>query len=153
MYCTNCKKELGNEYVLCPDCGTTLKVIIEKTKIQEEQTKQEETNNDVNKQYQASLRQEVLQTKIENKWSTYLAFSIFSLLCCNQISGIIGIIFATLANGDYNTGNYIEYNKKIKIAKWTLIGGAIFTFLMIIVIGIVNLIGIGAAITSQPNTY
>lgn len=117
MYCTNCNKTVGSDYVICPDCGASL-----------EQTEDEIQINEQPYQYQPSQQ----PIGVTNKWTTYLVFSIIAFLCCNQIAGIIGIIFAALANSDYNAGRYDEYNQKLNISKWALIIGVIIGVIVIV---------------------
>ena len=54
-----------------------------------------------------------------------LIFSIFQLLCCCQITGILSLIFVILANTAFKQGNYMEYQAKTKTAKTTRIIGYI----------------------------
>lgn len=66
---------------------------------------------------------------VENKSTFWIIIGVIQMLCCNQISGIITIIFAALASSDYTHGDIPNYLTRIRCAKIATIAG--------IVIGIV----------------
>jgi hypothetical protein len=121
MYCENCNKNLSKEYVLCLDCGTPLRVV---------PTSSSGSTNDTSTSPQFNKEVPSPPNGLENKWSTYLVLSILSFLCCNQISGIVGIIFSCMANNDYTAGKYESYKKNIKVVKLALIIGLVFSLIV-----------------------
>ncbi len=68
------------------------------------------------------------QNQSPPNYSSLLTFSILELICCNQIFGILGLVFTTLADSAYKSGNYAEYESKSKLAKIMLIIGFALTF-------------------------
>ncbi len=80
----------------------------------------------------------------ENKFGLMLGLSIAELVCCFPITGIIGIIFAALANSAYKEGNYEDYEAKAKTVKIALIVGLVIG----LILNILVLVLYGAAIFS-----
>ena|GEM_PF-2967186 len=67
----------------------------------------------------------------------YLIWSIFTICCCNQILGIIALLFAVLSKSDLDAGRYDSAIQKSSIAFWcnvislvlaVLIWGGVFIF-------------------------
>ncbi|MCM1495569.1 MAG: CD225/dispanin family protein [Bacteroides sp.] len=84
----------------------------------------------------------------ENKFGLMLGLSIAELVCCFPICGIIGIIFAVLANNAYKEGDYTTYEKQAKTVKITLIVGLIVGLIMNILVFVMY----GAAIFSAAGS-
>lgn len=80
---------------------------------------------------------------IQNNSVLYIILGILQLMCCNQITGIMTIIFSALANTDYVNGNIKEYLNKIKTARIaSIIGvalGIIFFILLFVFYGFIIL--------------
>lgn len=71
---------------------------------------------------------------VENNYIPWLIAGIVQLMCCNQITGIITILFSFLANEDYTKGSINEYKSKIKCAKIATIIGVILSALIYVCI-------------------
>ena len=59
------------------------------------------------------------------EFTKYLILSILEMVCCCQITGIIGIVFVVMANSAFKMGNMMDYQVKIKNVKTTLLVGLI----------------------------
>ena len=75
-----------------------------------------------------------------------LVFSILMLLCCNQIGGIIALIFSIMGNSEWKSGRFEESEKNFKYARIALIAGILLTIAIIIFYGIFYGIAFIAAI-------
>jgi len=90
-----------------------------------------------------------MQNNGSSKFTFYLIMGILQLLCCNQITGIITIIFASIANTDFNKGDMISYKQRINACKWaTIIGVALGIIIYAFVIFIY-----GVAIIAELASY
>lgn len=87
----------------------------------------------------------------DNKFGLMLGLSIAELCCCFPITGIIGIIFAVIANNAYKAGDYETYEAKAKTVKIVLLVGLGLG----IVIGILTMVLYGGMIaaTLGSSTY
>lgn len=54
-----------------------------------------------------------------------LGLSIFQMICCCQVTGLIALVVTLIANSDYRTGKMDDYEKKMKNANIALIAGRI----------------------------
>ena len=65
-----------------------------------------------------------------------LGLSIFQMICCCQVTGLIALVVTLIANSDYRTGKMDDYEKKMKNANIALIAcwiiGAIATIAMLV---------------------
>lgn len=52
---------------------------------------------------------------------TFIGWSIFCLICCCQVGGILGIIFSSLVKSNYRSGDYKTAEKMSNYAEWTVI--------------------------------
>ena len=84
------------------------------------------------------------------EFTKYLILSIVEMICCCQITGIIGIVFAVMANSAFKIGNMMDYQAKIKNTKTTLlIGlaiGIVCNLLLVLVYGLSFMAGIMEAL-------
>lgn len=94
MFCYKCGKKCEESAVVCPECGTVL----------ENKTQEVKHNPNI----------------VEDQTVLYIILSVISLFCCNQIAGIISLIFSIMASSDYKCGNYAGAQEKWKICKITL---------------------------------
>lgn len=79
------------------------------------------------------------------EFTKYLVLSIIQLLCCNQITGIVALVFTILANSAFKIGNILDYQSKIKGAKTTLligwiVGILLYVFIFVIYVGAFGLV-------------
>lgn len=95
MFCYKCGHKCDETQLVCPECGTTL----------ERKTKDTQHNP---------------HAEIEDQSVLYIVLSALSLFFCNQITGIIALIFSILGTTDYNRGDYGAAKEKWKICKITL---------------------------------
>ena len=72
----------------------------------------------------------------KNKATLWLILNIvLTVLCCGNLFGIIGIVFAAIGMGSYNKGDYEDMNKKVKISMiMFIVGIAMFVIGAIIVV-------------------
>lgn len=47
-----------------------------------------------------------------------LGLSIFQMICCCQVTGLIALVVTLIANSDYRTGKMDDYEKKMKNADY-----------------------------------
>ena len=80
---------------------------------------------------------------------TWLTLSILQLLCCNQITGIISLIFTILADSDFKRGMMTEYNSKMKGAKIATIIGIIIGVLLYAFVFIYYVLILGLAFSGE----
>lgn len=74
-----------------------------------------------------------------------LVFSIIQLLCCNQITGVISLVFVILANSAFRVGNVADYQAKTKAAKVSrIIGWILGVLIYIFVIAVYGLVIVAA---------
>lgn len=66
--------------------------------------------------YQASVREEIPPCP-----PTFMAWSIFTLICCCMPGGILAIIFSALTTGAYSKGDYRKAKLMSERAEWTII--------------------------------
>lgn len=97
MFCYKCGTKCEDNVSVCSNCGTVLK------------SEPQEVKHNLN--------------TVEDESVLYIILSILSLFCCNQITGIISLIFAIMATSDYNHGDYKSAQEKWKICKITLLVG------------------------------
>lgn len=74
-----------------------------------------------------------------NKPKNYLVESILATILCCMPFGIVGIVFASKVNSEYDAGNYEAAEKASKNAKtWTLVsfGVGIVTIVISIIFGL-----------------
>lgn len=78
-----------------------------------------------------------------------LTLSIVQLLCCNQITGVLAIIFTVLANSAFKMGNMIDYQSKNNAAKTTLRIGWIISAIIYGLIIVIYGFAIAAAVATE----
>ena len=83
------------------------------------------------------------------EFTKYLILSIIQLLCCNQITGVIAIVFTVLANSAFKVGSMIDYQSKTKAAKTTLTVGWIISAIIYGLIIVIYGFAFVAAIVSE----
>lgn len=52
---------------------------------------------------------------------TFIGWSIFVLLCCFPIGGIVGIIFSVMSGNAYRSGDYQKATRMSEYAEWVII--------------------------------
>ena len=77
--------------------------------------------------------------------TTWLIISILQIFCCNNITGIISLIFTILADSDFKKGLIAEYDSKMKAAKIATIVGVISGVIIAICLIIYYIIIFGIA--------
>lgn len=75
-------------------------------------------------------------------FTKWLILSIFQLFCCNQITGIIALVFAILANNDWKAGKFDESSRKYKNAKISIVVGFIIGALIYIAAFVLSIFAI-----------
>jgi len=84
------------------------------------------------------------QNQLENKSTMWIIFGVLQLACCNQITGVLTIVFASIANGDFTKGDTESYLNNIKLAKlFTIIGVTIGVILWLVMIFIYVMVILG----------
>ena len=78
----------------------------------------------------------------------YLVLAIIQLLCCNQMTGVITLIYAIIAESDYSNGRIDECKSKLKVCKIATIIGMVLGILIYAFIFFVYGIAIIAEIAS-----
>ena len=77
-------------------------------------------------------------------FAMYLILSILEFFCCNQITAAISLVLTILANSAFQSGNYADYQSKLKGAKISLIVGLIIgiviltLYFFIIFLGVID---------------
>lgn len=135
MYCRNCNKHFGKEYVVCPECGEIL---------EEEVRANPETHDDDDFGF---FEDEIVPVwhgdAPPDRSGLYITLSILQLLFCNMITGIVSLIFAAKGSSNYSDGNYeaaLKNWKTAKIALWIGVGlfVASIVFMIVFALSIVN---------------
>ena len=108
MFCYNCGYKYEDNQVVCPKCGTVL---------ENKENKEEKKN-----------------TEIADESILYIVLSVLSLFVCNQITGVIGLIFAILGCSEYGKGNYVTAKEHWKVCKITLLIGVAITVGIILMV-------------------
>ena len=62
---------------------------------------------------------------------TFIGWSVFTLLCCFPIGGLLGIIFSVMSGNAYRSGDYVKAKRLSESAEWCVI--------LSIVIGLVTM--------------
>ncbi len=52
---------------------------------------------------------------------TFIGWSIFVLICCFPIGGILGLVFSNMVSSAYRSGDYRKAAKMSEAAEWTII--------------------------------
>lgn len=52
---------------------------------------------------------------------TFIGWSVFVLLCCFPIGGILGIIFSVISGNAYRSGDYQKATRMSEYAEWSII--------------------------------
>lgn len=52
---------------------------------------------------------------------TFIGWSVFVLLCCFPIGGILGIIFSVISGNAYRSGDYQKARRMSEYAEWSII--------------------------------
>lgn len=124
MYCPRCDKHFGEEYVVCPECGDTLR---------------QETNN-----FETPVNNTFNGQVVEDKSVMFIILSVLQLFCCNTITGIIGLVLAIIGTSNFKKGDYAGAAQMWKYTKITLwIGVAIS-----IVVTILSFVFVGSSIAA-----
>ena len=67
------------------------------------------------------LQQTVSATDVPPCPPTFVGWSIFVLICCFPIGGVLGLIFSSLTGNAYDSGNYEKAVRMSEYAEWTII--------------------------------
>lgn len=110
-------------------------------------------NMNMNQQYNNNMNmQPNMQSNVQPNMNTqptpgfamYLILSILEFFCCNQITAAISLVLTILANSAFQSGNYADYQSKLKGAKISLIIGLILgiviltLYFFIIFLGVID---------------
>lgn len=89
------------------------------------------------------------------KFVMWLVFGIIQVLCCNQITGVLTIVFDCLARNAYKAGNFADYYSKLKVCKIATIIGVIIGIVVNIVVIIYTTTATAGLIqiASEPSYY
>ncbi len=125
--CNKCGNSNADEAVFCASCGAPLDQAPQAAPEQPAYTAPAyETPA-----YSAPAASAVPAEK--NKATLWLILNIvLTVLCCGNIFGIIGIVFAAIGSGSYKKGDYEDMNKKVKIS--------MIMFIVGIVLGLIGLV-------------
>lgn len=61
---------------------------------------------------------------------TYIGWSIFILICCFPIGGVLGLIFSNMVGSAYRSGNYHKAARMSEAAEWTIIISIVIGLMM-----------------------
>lgn len=103
-------------------------------------------NNNMNMQpNMQSNMQPNINTQPTPGFAMYLILSILEFFCCNQITAAISLVLTILANSAFQSGNYVDYQSKLKGAKISLIIGLILGivililyFILVVLLGVIG---------------
>lgn len=152
MNCINCYREIPDDAVYCPYCGTR--------QIREDNTgsdshKEDHDNTQETTDYsgtgtfdssqynaQQNERQQSYYEGEQTNWVPYLILSIISTLCC-CIPGIAAIYYAVKINSCVSAGKYEEAQKAGKNARiWIIVsfiaGILMWVLFMLFIVGILG---------------
>lgn len=76
-----------------------------------------------------------------------LVLSIFQMLCCNLITGLLSLIYVIVANSQYNIGDKLGYTKYMTYSRYArTVGWVLWILLTVIsIITVVLIYVIGAS--------
>ena len=101
MFCPRCDKHFGNEYNVCPECGSPLR------------KETSDIENTVNNQvFNGNV--------VEDKSVTYIILSVAMLFCCSPLAGIVSLILSIIGSTNFKSGDYDGAAGMWKAAKITL---------------------------------
>ncbi|CAH1779077.1 unnamed protein product [Owenia fusiformis] len=80
----------------------------------------------------------IIQTTVRP--SDYLAFAVFSCICCNAILGVVAIIFSCLSRGDADNGELDAARTKGKISLAMSLIGLISTIIIVAILIVVYVV-------------
>ncbi|XP_064647139.1 trafficking regulator of GLUT4 1-like [Lineus longissimus] len=87
-------------------------------------------------QQQGTTNVTIIQTQ-QQKPASYLGFSIFVLICCNPLFGLIALIFSIMSNSAADGDDMEGARSKGKVAMWINVSGIILTFVIVIVVPVI----------------
>lgn len=61
---------------------------------------------------------------------TFIGWSIFALLCCFPIGGLLGIIFSVISGNAYRSGDYAKAARMSEYAEWCIILSIVLGLIM-----------------------
>lgn len=128
--CEKCGLENSDDSIFCAGCGATLEAAAAP-----QQPIQPETPAAAYA-YSAPAAPAPAEKNIATLW--LILNIVLTVLCCGNLLGIIGIIFAAMGMGSFNKGNYEDMKAKTKTAKILFIVGIVLG-----VIGLILLIALG----------
>ena len=155
MNCKNCGAELNEGSAFCGNCGMRVEEEQPVSEIPaEENVKGEYTAQEVYQEpvYEQCFSEPMVQAERPNtvRW---IILSVVELLICCQLTGIIGLIFSIIGHISAEKGDFEDALKKIKIAKTTLIIGAIFGAIVLLFFLGVFIFGFLTGLTEEVLYY
>lgn len=123
MYCPGCGTVLNGGENSCPVCGTQINGV--------------GNNNNV-----YSTQKPMYNTASTPNYGLYLGLSIFQLLCCCLVTGILGIVMTIQFDGAYKNGDMQKYESSKKSAKICLIIGFILPVVIFVLTFATGMLGI-----------
>lgn len=120
MYCPRCDKHFGDEYIVCPECGDTLR---------------QETNNFETPVSNPTFNGQV----VEDKGVMYIILSVLELFCCSPLAGIVALVLAIIGSSNFKNGDYAgaaNMWKYTKITLWIGLGLSVLITILSLVLGI-----------------
>lgn len=155
MNCKNCGAELNEGSAFCGNCGMRVEEEQPVSEIPaEENVKGEYTAPEVYQEpvYEQGFSEPMAQAERPNtvRW---IILSVVELLICCQLTGIIGLIFSIIGHISAEKGDFEDALKKIKIAKTTLIIGAIFGAIVLLFFLGVFIFGFLTGLTEEVLYY
>ncbi|XP_013407602.1 transmembrane protein 233 [Lingula anatina] len=76
----------------------------------------------------------IINQAAESRPSSYLGFSIFVMLCCNLLFGIIALIFSVMSSSAADDNDFASARTKGKVALGLNITGMLVTVLIVVVV-------------------
>ncbi|MDO5294202.1 MAG: zinc ribbon domain-containing protein [bacterium] len=135
MYCIRCGNQLPDDAKVCTYCGAP----VEQAGNQTNGYNNGNFNNNMNYNnmnnnygYQGQPRGGFgyqMTPEADSKFKKLLIFCIIELICCNQLTGVIALIFIILGKNGYTSGNFQQFEKYNKYATYVLIAGVILSLL------------------------
>lgn len=62
-----------------------------------------------------------IQTELPPQPPTFIGWSVFVLLCCFPIGGLLGIVFSSMSGNAYRSGDYDRAKRLSEYAEWCVI--------------------------------
>lgn len=137
-YCAKCGNANADEAVFCASCGSPLEqapAAPEAAPAPESAPELVPESAPEPSAYSAPTYDATPAAPAEKNTATlWLILNIvLTVLCCGNLFGIIGIIFAAIGMGSHGKGNYEDMKKKAKISMIMFIVGIVLGIISIIV--------------------